>query len=150
MHKSLFQNPTLLHLTLGTMALLDDREGQLAKDILENCSDLMLRFLNDFFRKSPCTTDKCTLANLIMLFLKKPSRLVRHLSGEPSSIRSLWSKVLVAFSTSAFRRKVKQTRTVILCDWVEFLLNYQLPKVLLTSLTECWLLWLEAVKAVLS
>ena len=71
MHKSLFQNPTLLHLTLGTMALLDDREGQLAKDISENCSDLVLRFLNDFFRKSPCTTDKCTLANLIMLFLKK-------------------------------------------------------------------------------
>ena len=112
MHKSLFQNPTLLHLTLGTMALLDDREGQLAKDISENCSDLVLRFLNHFFRKSPCTTDKCTLANLIMLFLKKPSRLVRHLSGEPSSNRSLWSRVLVAFSTSAFRRKVKQTRVL--------------------------------------
>ena len=56
MHKSLFQNPTLLHLTLGTMALLDDREGQLPKDISENCSDLVLRFLNE----SPCTTDKCT------------------------------------------------------------------------------------------
>ena len=39
-------------------------------------------------------------------------RLVRHLSGEPSSNRSLWSRVLVAFSTSAFRRKVKQTRVL--------------------------------------
>merc|ERR1711934_1238501 len=43
MHKSLFQNPTLLHLTLGTMALLDDRERQLARDILEDCSHLVLR-----------------------------------------------------------------------------------------------------------
>lgn len=43
MHKSLFQNPTLLHLTLGTMALLDDRERQLARDILEDCSELVLR-----------------------------------------------------------------------------------------------------------
>ena len=43
---------------------------------------------------------------------KKPPRLVRHLSGEPSSNRSLWSRVLVAFSTSAFRRKVKRTRVL--------------------------------------
>ena len=51
MHKSLFQNPTLLHLTLGTMALLDDRERQLARDILEDCSELVLRFLNEPFVK---------------------------------------------------------------------------------------------------
>jgi len=43
MHQTLFQNPTLLHLTLGTMALLDDRERQLARDILEDCSHLVLR-----------------------------------------------------------------------------------------------------------
>jgi len=43
MHETLFQNPTLLHLTLGTMALLDDRERQLARDILEDCSHLVLR-----------------------------------------------------------------------------------------------------------
>ena len=49
MHKSLFQNPTLLHLTLGTMALLDDRERQLARDILEDCSELVLRFLSEPF-----------------------------------------------------------------------------------------------------
>ena len=44
MHQTLFQNPTLLHLTLGTMALLDDRERQLARDILEDCCHLILRF----------------------------------------------------------------------------------------------------------
>ena len=43
MHQTLFQNPTLLHLTLGTMALLDDRERQLARDILEDCGHLVLR-----------------------------------------------------------------------------------------------------------
>jgi len=43
MHQTLFQNPTLLHLTLGTMALLDDRERQLARDILEDCCHLILR-----------------------------------------------------------------------------------------------------------
>ena len=43
MHKSLFQNSNLLHLTLGTMALLDDRERQLARDILEDCGQQVLR-----------------------------------------------------------------------------------------------------------
>jgi len=47
MHKSLFQNSNLLHLTLGTMALLDDRERQLARDILEDCGQQVLRPLFD-------------------------------------------------------------------------------------------------------
>lgn len=40
---SIFQNPSMLHLTIGTMALLDDRERQLARELLEDCRDQVLK-----------------------------------------------------------------------------------------------------------
>jgi activating signal cointegrator complex subunit 1 len=40
---SLFQQPALLHLTFGTLALLDDREVELAGDLLEECGEQVVR-----------------------------------------------------------------------------------------------------------
>jgi len=37
--ESLFQTPNLLHLTLGTLALLDQRERELARDVLLDCKE---------------------------------------------------------------------------------------------------------------
>lgn len=42
MDSSIFQTASMLHLTLGTMALLDDRERSLAKELLEECRDQVL------------------------------------------------------------------------------------------------------------
>ena len=36
---SIFQTETLLHLTVGTMALLDERERAMARDMLEECKE---------------------------------------------------------------------------------------------------------------
>ena len=45
---SIFQTPTLLHLTVGTMSLLDERERNLARELLEDCKEsLLLPILND-------------------------------------------------------------------------------------------------------
>jgi len=40
--ESIFQTPTLLHLTVGTMALFDDRERALAREILQDCKESIL------------------------------------------------------------------------------------------------------------
>ena len=41
--RSLFQQPALLHLTLGTLALLDNRELELAGELLEECGEQVVR-----------------------------------------------------------------------------------------------------------
>jgi len=40
--ESIFQTRTLLHLTIGTMALFDDRERALAREILEDCKEQII------------------------------------------------------------------------------------------------------------
>eukprot|EP00088_Acartia_fossae_P009505 TRINITY_DN14616_c0_g1_i1.p1 TRINITY_DN14616_c0_g1~~TRINITY_DN14616_c0_g1_i1.p1 ORF type:complete len:356 (+),score=78.36 TRINITY_DN14616_c0_g1_i1:43-1110(+) len=40
--ESIFQTSTLLHLTVGTMVLMDDRERALARNILQDCKELII------------------------------------------------------------------------------------------------------------
>jgi len=40
--ETIFQTPTLLHLTLGTMALLDERERDLARNLMQDCKEKVL------------------------------------------------------------------------------------------------------------
>lgn len=40
--ESIFQTSTLLHLTIGTMVLMDDRERELARDILQDCKETII------------------------------------------------------------------------------------------------------------
>lgn len=40
--ETIFQTPSLLHLTLGTMALLDERERDLARNLLQDCKEKVL------------------------------------------------------------------------------------------------------------
>jgi len=48
--ETIFQTPSLLHLTVGTMALMDDREREIAREILTDCKeDLII----------PLTKGKC-------------------------------------------------------------------------------------------
>jgi len=45
--QSIFQTETLLHLTIGTMALLDERERNLARELLSDCKEsIVLPILN--------------------------------------------------------------------------------------------------------
>ena len=41
--ETIFQTETLLHLTVGTMALLDQRERNLARDILMDCKENIIQ-----------------------------------------------------------------------------------------------------------
>ena len=41
--ETIFQTETLLHLTVGTMALLDQRERDLARDILMDCKENIIQ-----------------------------------------------------------------------------------------------------------
>ena len=41
--ETIFQTETLLHLTVGTMALLDQRERDLARDILMDCKENVIQ-----------------------------------------------------------------------------------------------------------
>ena len=41
--ETIFQTETLLHLTVGTMALLDQRERNLARDILMDCKENVIQ-----------------------------------------------------------------------------------------------------------
>jgi len=40
--ESIFQTSTLLHLTVGTMVLMDNRERELARDILQDCKERII------------------------------------------------------------------------------------------------------------
>ena len=70
LHPSLFQAPALLHLTLGTLALMDEREEQLAAEVLEECGDLLLRPL--------LSSTSLTLAGL------------QYMNDDPSEVSSPW------------------------------------------------------------
>ena len=87
--------------------------------------------------------------------LVRLSRLA-HPCGEQSLNLFLWLRVLVAFSTSAYRRKVNQSQITSSIEWDSAWNSFDktystlIWKVWRTSLTGCWLLSSGDVKAVLS